>query len=275
MWSHMITSVNPLRLGVVPYLNVQPLIWTLQSERKKESPRVDILAARPRELAAQLELGKHHAAIVPVFEYLCRPDLYNIVPSVSIAAREEVYSVLLFSSVEVDAIKRVHLDPASLTSVNLLKVLLAEREIKPEFTTASWQPGSLLARGDAALLIGDPAIQERDLHPFQYDLGVLWKALTSRPFVFAAWLVHRAAWDLPLNELLLTAKEAGVERFEEIAREAGPQFGVLADEALRYYRENLCYDLGPEEMAGWRRFAELCAKHGLSEGVPEFRMHNH
>lgn len=270
----MQTSDNKLiRLGIVPYLNVQPLIWSLQSSQSTEYKNVIIRASAPRTLADELHRGEHDVAIVPVFEFLLHPLIYTIVPGASIAARREVYSVLLFSSIPLQQIRRIHLDTGSLTSINLLRVLLAERGLSPELMDAHWQPGQTLQPGDAALLIGDPAIQQRGRHTHQYDLGTLWNDLTGLPFVFAAWLVNSDARHLPLNALLLDAKNAGLRNIGEIAREAGPRFGIPADEALRYFQENLCYDLGDKELAGWRRFAELCEKHKLAPAVPQFNMH--
>jgi chorismate dehydratase len=269
-----VNARNPLQLGVVPYLNVQPLIWSFISPQGEHRDDVRIAPARPSELAIQLHRGDHHAAIVPVFEYLQNPLDYRIVPGVSIAARTEVYSVLLFSSVPLQQISRVHLDAASLTSVNLTRILLTENKIAAAYVTGAWQPGHPLRTGDAALLIGDPAIQERGKHPYQFDLQVLWHALTGLPFVFAAWLVHRSAWQREINQLLIDARLHGMAHLEEIAVVAGPQFGIPAPEALNYYRQNLCYDLGPEELEGFRRFGELCARHHLIPAAPELHMHD-
>lgn len=267
------TDDNTIRLGIVPYLNVQPLIWSLQHPDADASTPVLIRANTPRLLAEELHRGEHHAAIVPVFEYLLHPLDYTIVRGVSIAAQREVYSVMLFSSCPLEEIRRVHLDISSLTSVNLVRVLLGEMHLNPDLQEAEWQAGNPLSIGEAAVLIGDPAIKERGSHPFQFDLGVLWNDLTGLPFVFAAWLAHSSAREVPLNSLLQRAKNEGLGQIERIASEAGPRFGLPADQALPYFRENLCYDLDERELAGWRRFAELCAKHRIIESEPEFRMH--
>ena len=60
-------------------------------------------------------------------------DRYDILDGVAIASLGEVYSVLLAHKKPLAEAKEIFCDTASLTSVNLLKVLLAERGLKPEF----------------------------------------------------------------------------------------------------------------------------------------------
>ncbi|MGI8906796.1 MAG: menaquinone biosynthetic enzyme MqnA/MqnD family protein [Candidatus Sumerlaeaceae bacterium] len=263
---------------MVPYLNVQPLIWQLQKHGKPDNVALKIRAARPRQLAQELAQGAHDAAIVPVFEYMLRPEFYTIVPGVSIASRAEVYSVMLFAASSLEQVRRVYLDSGSLTSINLLRVLMAERGLKPEYmdsAVAQWQPGDTLNNTEAALLIGDPAMHERGRHPYQFDLGLLWQRQTGLPFVFAAWLVHPSARERPINGILQTAKEYGLHNLESIARDVAFEYGSTPADTLRYFRENLCYELGERELAGWRKFSELCVKHRLINVSPEFRMHEH
>src|SRR5215207_4230917 len=69
---------STMRLGVVPYLNVQPLIWKLRQD--DHLSRIVLQSGPPRQLAEELRTGKHDAAIVPVFEHIQQPGRYEIIP---------------------------------------------------------------------------------------------------------------------------------------------------------------------------------------------------
>lgn len=267
-------SPRLLRFGIVPYLNVQPLIWAFQNaEQRGHSglPEVEITAEHPRLLAESFRDGRYDAAIVPVFEYLRHPDS-RIVPGVSIACRGAVYSVVLFADSPINQVRTIYLDPASLTSVNLMKVLAAELGMDVEFLAPLPSPSdSSLPPGTGRLLIGDPAMSRRGRHAFEYDLGKLWQNLTGLPFVFAAWLAAPGAADLPVAATLQLASRIGRANLDQVALETASRFGFSPENALRYFRENMCYDLGEQELAGIREFARLSVKHGLIARVPEFR----
>lgn len=267
-------SVLPdkITLGVVPYLNVQPLIWSLRDG--DGAAHWEIVSARPRELAGRLRAGEFHAAMVPVFEYFSSDLAYTIVPGTSIATRGPVGSVMLYSESPLDEVHTILLDPSSLTSVNLCRVLMAERHGKITFEEPTPDEQSRIPlQGVARLLIGDPAIAERGKHRYEYDLGALWHDLTGLPFVFAAWLVHPSAETMPLNAPLMRAREMGEANFMVIAREAA-RFGTTHAFALEYFRKNMEYDLSENELAGLATYGKLLAKHNLiSAPPPSLRLH--
>ena len=96
--------------------------------------------------------------------------------------------------------KEIFCDPASLTSVNLLKVLLAERGLKPEFKPLESYEA---AKGkDFVLLIGDAALDfARAPHAHEiFDLGAVWFELTNLPFVYAVWALRRGIENKELRE---------------------------------------------------------------------------
>ena len=116
-----------------------------------------------------LQRDELDAALVSVVEVLFH-DRYDILDGIAIASLGEVKSVLLAHRKPLSEVTEVFCDPASLTSVELLRVLLAERGLKPEFKPlASYDFAAL---PDYALLIGDPALdfslgaaRARDLGP--------------------------------------------------------------------------------------------------------------
>ena len=273
-----------LKLGVVPYLNVRPLVWAFaDAERPTDVtsapprlvlPHAELFAAPPRALAGQLREGRFDAAIVPVFEFLSNP-VYTLAAGAAIGCLGPVKSVVLFSETPLDAIRHVRLDTASLTSVHLLAVLAAEMGLRmtmddpvPDETKPA-----RLGPGEARLMIGDPALARRGRHAFEFDLGELWADLTGGlPFVFASWCMPPATRHGPVAEILRRAKVAGVANLTAVAREAAVMFDTDADNALDYFTNHIRYDFGEPELAGLREFARLCAKHGHIAKAPDIRL---
>lgn len=68
----------------------------------------------------------------------------------------------------------------------LLKILLLEKfEIEPEFVVMPPNLDEMLKRADAALVIGDRALQYQTERPNHLDLGEEWTDMTGLPFVYA------------------------------------------------------------------------------------------
>ena len=114
-----------------------------------------VIFDHPSGLARDLAADRLDVALVPTFEALRSPH-YTLVKGVGIACDGPVYSVFLAHRGPLAELHSVALDPASLTSVHLLQVLL--RRNAPG-ASARARPG--LAEGDAALIIGNQAIDFR------------------------------------------------------------------------------------------------------------------
>src|SRR3954452_24199372 len=194
-------SLSPFRVGSVRYLNAVPLTRGLEDE---------VVFATPSELAKMLQRDELDAALVSVTEVLFS-DRYDILDGTAIASLGEVKSVLLAHRKPIEEAREIFCDTASLTSVNLLRVLLAERGLKPEFKPlASYDFKSL---PDYALLIGDPAL-DFVLQPHDhelFDLGAAWFELTQLPFVYAVWALRRGVENKPLRRHLTEAREFGLD----------------------------------------------------------------
>lgn len=234
-------QANACRIGSVPYLNAVPLTWALERE---------IVLAPPSLLASRLRAGELDAALVSITEPLLHPG-YDLVDGFGIVSHGPVRSVVLAHRQPLDAIRVVHLDTASCTSVNLLRVLLASRGLNPRFENLP--DYSRAAELDAVLLIGDPALSFRNRgtgHAI-WDLGQAWQDWTGLPFVYAAWAVRRDA-DVPaLARLLRSVGEAGMKALPRIV-EGEPRFNLELRQA--YLGGNIQYRIGPAEHAGIQRF---------------------
>src|SRR6185437_5534046 len=201
-------SLAPFRVGSVPYLNAVPLTRGLEEQ---------VVFVTPSKLAELLQQDELDAALVSVTEVLFN-DRYDILDGIAIASLGEVKSVLLAHRRPVEEAKEIFCDTASLTSVNLLRVLLAERGLHPEFRPLTSYDFATLP--DYALLIGDVAIDFLRSSPRHetWDLGAAWYELTALPFVYAVWALRRGVENIRLRRQLREAKSLGLETLDYIIR---------------------------------------------------------
>jgi chorismate dehydratase len=248
--SNLEQSLAPFRVGSVRYLNAVPLTRGIEDE---------IVFATPSELAKMLRRDELDAALVSVTEVLFN-DRYDILDGTAIASLGEVKSVLLAHRKPLADAREIFCDTASLTSVNLLRVLLAERGLKPEFKPLPNYDFQSLP--DYALLIGDPALNflfgphEHEI----FDLGAAWFELTSLPFVYAVWALRRGLENSRLRRQLTDARQFGLDTLDHIIRN---RTEYTEDFRKDYFGWHIHYHLGSDEKRGLARFIELLRKHGL------------
>jgi len=244
-------SLAPFRVGSVEYLNAVPLTRGLEEE---------VVFATPARLAEMLRRDELDAALVSVVEVLFH-DRYDILDGIAIASLGEVKSVLLAHRGPLEAAREVFCDPASLSSVELLRVLLAERGLKPEFKAlASYD---LAALPDYALLIGDRALDFAfSAHAHEiWDLGGAWLELTQLPFVYAVWALRRGVKNVVLRQQLREARAFGLDTLDSIIR---TRTDYTYDFRKDYLGWHIHYHLGSDERRGLAKFIELLRKHGAA-----------
>ena len=238
------------RIGSVKYLNAVPLTRGLESE---------VILATPAKLAEMLRRDELDAALVSITEVLLH-DRYDILDGIAIASLGEVYSVVLAHQKPLADATEIFCDPASLTSVNLLKVLLAEKNLFPQFKPL--ENYKTAGEKDFVLLIGDRAIDfQRAPHPHEiFDLGFAWTELTNLPFVYAVWALRRGMENKALRGELRAAKHFGMDTLEYVI-ESREEY----DEAFRrdYFEWHIHYHLASDEKRGIAKFCELLLKHNL------------
>jgi len=243
-------SLAGFRVGSVKALNTVPLTRGIEDQ---------VVYATPARLAEMLRRDELDAALVSIVEPLFN-DRYDILDGVAIASLGEVKSVLLAYRKPLEQAREIFCDTASLTSVTLLKVLLAERGMKPEFKPlASY---AVAKEKDFVLLIGDAALDFLFApHPHEiFDLGTAWHELTQLPFVYAVWALRRGIENRELRRQLHQAKDFGLDTLDHIILE---RTDYTEDFRKDYLGWHIHYHLGSDEKRGIARFMELLRKHGF------------
>src|SRR5258708_8825471 len=187
----------------------------------------------------------------------------------AIASKHEVRSLLVVSKVPIEMAKSFALDPNSRSSVVLARILTHRHwNIDPEFMDMPPDPEKMLARADAALVIGDPALRLRlkvdalqakvpraegcgccggeDEQPikgietlFVYDIAQQWRELTGLPSVLAIWVARRGAITPEIAADFQASREYGLAHIGEIAEGAALKLELPPPEPHRYLTENI------------------------------------
>jgi len=235
------------KVGKVYYLNTMPLFY------KFEDPSIELVEGHPSQLVQLLREGKIHAGIVSSVEYLLNPNLYRIIPNLSISSKEKVCSVMLFSKKPLDNVEKVYITPASLTSKYLCFYVLEQiHKLKPIYT-------NVREEADALLLIGDEAleIKKSNSYPYAYDLAQEWFKVHRLPFVFALFLVRSDAptfLDEKIRELAFVSMDAFFRNLEEGKIKVN---GYSTEELKEYFTECLNNSLGKEELLSLEIFSKF------------------
>jgi len=265
---------DTVRIGCVPYLCSKVLIHSMGTE----GPGYTVVFDSPANLVTGLREGRLDVALVPAIEFFLRPG-YVILPDMSINTRLEAWSVRLFVKRDMDIrkIRRVALDPRSVMSNALLKVLLAKRHglsgVEYTFPPEGCDPASD-ASVDAFLKIGDAGLTLNDRRFQAVDLGEEWWNFARLPFVFAVWLA-RAGADLGgVDKRLLMSKRDGLRQTEKLAQQYGVPLGLTERKAMEYIGRIIGYDLSNVELGGLKTFYRYAVQMGLAEEGKEFAFYN-
>jgi len=257
---------NPgLRIAASSYLNTAPLIWSFLYGSRQGSVSLFTHEA-PARCAEMLANGEVDSALVPVIEYQSIPEI-AIVPDVCVGSRSAVRSVVIASKLNnLKKVKRVVLDDSSRTSVALVKIIFREfLGFEPEWETAPPDLTSMLRHADAALIIGDPAMQiPRDQFRV-FDLATLWHDFTGFGFVFAMWMLRpqNAAAFPPVD--FAAARDEGLAHLNEIVAHQADQIALSPEEIKDYLTNNIAFQIDDGMKQGLELYFELARKHGLIE----------
>lgn len=247
----------PVRVSAVSFVNARPLVYGLEAERALFDVGFDL----PSSCAAKLHAGLVDLGLIPIVEYLGGD--YRLVPDLAIGSDGPILSVAVFTSMPIARVRRLAVDTSSRTSVALTRVLCAKYwNIAPEFVAVRPDLQEMLAQADAALIIGDPALEiDPAVHGVEkLDLGEAWRELTGLPFVYAAWTGRAGALGPAHVQALQRARDRGVAAVDEIAGRYAHGRDEVAGTIRAYLRHNLRYTFGDRERAGLERFFALAAE---------------
>jgi chorismate dehydratase len=273
--------MSRLKISAISYLNTAPLMWDF--EHAGAGADFDISYTLPSACAEALRAGAADIGIIPAAAYTTVPDLV-IIPDVAIAARRTVRSILLVTKKvtkkTVDPmwsqVRTVALDTSSMTSVALTKILFAKwlggaRDYKPMAPNLD----SMLSTCDAALLIGDPALQVDRARYFALDLAEEWFSRTGKSFVFAFWAIRKQALahcnGEAITKIFNASRDHGLSpnNLESIVQQWAPRLGLSIESVRMYLTQNIHYHFDFPCLEGLELYYRLGMEVGALPQAPD------
>jgi chorismate dehydratase len=182
------------RVGHIQFLNCLPIYYGLV--KGSGILDLDLVKGTPTELNSLLLSGDLDISPISSIEYARNAGDLILFPGPTVSCRGPVRSILLVSRYPIEDLdgRNIGLTSTSATSQILLKILMEkEFNVRPHYFPFGEDLNEALDRGDAALLIGDRALENRSpgrgLHVL--DLGEKWSEFTGLGMVFAVWAVRR------------------------------------------------------------------------------------
>ena len=228
-----------------------------------------------------LQTGELDVSPSSSFEYARNWRDYLVLPDHSIASQGAVKSVLLFSPLELQELdgQCIAVTGESATSINLLRVLLREfyqlEQVVDQVPDVTIE--TLIKQKKPALLIGDRALKMAQNLPDGikvFDLGELWMQHTGLPFVFALWMIRKAALEKYSNQLgqlglqLMKSRQQVLAEPDNYAETASQKSGINPATIVDYWK-TIDYRLDAAHQQGLILFFQLCTKYKLLKQEPE------
>lgn len=267
---------NPrLRVAAIDFLNTVPLMWDFEHPPLSGSLalryRIDRMS--PSECAVRLAAGQADIGLVPIAALATTPGL-RILPGCTIASKGRVRSLLLVrrASQPLPVLRTVAADTASRTTLAYARMLF-HKWGNPEvpFLPTAADLDAMLARADAAILIGDPALfaLEERANRFErtgeelvyHDLAEEWRALTGLSFVSAVWgAAHGGILDESVANDFVQSRIHGLQNIDALVTEWSTRVPIPEETIRSYLTANIHYILDEECIEGMRGFFRMAAE---------------
>jgi len=271
----------PLRLGYVKYLNTLPLVEGLDTLKEAQ-----MIAAVPAKLGPMLAAGSVEIALASLIDFARSSVPLTLLPCGMIGCDGKTLTVRLYSTVPPSAIKAVHADTDSHTSVALLRVILARQyAVTPSIidfdargrTAISGAGAQTVDRDgwpESVLLIGDKVATDappEGRYAYELDLGEAWKTLTGMPFVYAVWMCRREDADRQdvraMVQLLDRQRRRNTVRLDWLVARCAAERRWPEALARDYVGSLLRYEVTPEARQAAARFLAECAELGIAPAL--------
>lgn len=231
--------MKKIKIGVVSYINSLPLWWSL-----KDCKIVEIFRGKPYEIK-RLFLNKDlNFALLPTLDFL--EGRFKLAVPLGILSRGKVNSVLLFYRKRINSIRKIYLDPESITSQAMTRYLFKDKGV--EFILKVKELNELGER-EAQLLIGDKALKNLNSDFKKVDISKLWIKKTKNVSVFAVW-AKREEEDCDSANILIEAYKSSKNMLDEIIDYARKVLDLDKKILKRYFLFNINYELKEDGLKG-------------------------
>jgi len=245
--------MSKIKISAVSYTNTFPFIYGIENNAiiQKIALRKDVPSACAQKLLNnQVDIGLVPVAIIPDLTFS------EIVTDYCIGASGIVRSVILGSNQPLGNIKKIYLDFHSRSSVMLSRVL-AKNFWKINVEWASTSEGFIekIKDNEAAVIIGDKALEAETKFQYIYDLAEEWMKFTNLPFVFAAWVANKPINDSFKKEFN-TALQYGLQHIDDMLKVYDVSYLPKHIKAKDYLENNIDFHLDDKKRKGMQLFLQ-------------------
>ncbi len=264
-------------LGHINYLNCIPVHSGILL--KKVLFNGKIVKGSPQQLNQLLEKGFVDISPSSSVEII---KGHLIVPGLSISSKTDVQSIILFTKVPIETLKKgkILISSHSSTSSLLVKIIFKELyNAQPTFKI--FAPEKKIIENDIVgiLHIGDIALKYNLNNaltpdfPYKYDLASIWYEAYKLPFTFALWQV-------PVTSISKNGLKDAISALYKsynfylknqlyILNAFANDYELEREKILAYWNR-LDYTLTENHLNSLKLFFELLKKHGFIEKIPAF-----
>ena len=284
-----------LRVAAIDFLNPAPLMWNFDHPPHNATlaERYQIHLTDPARCADDLLANRADLGLIPIASLT--PAL-AIVPGCTIASLDRVRSIQLIVKLNRNGpqqtdrilaqVRSIAADTASRSSLAYAQILFRKfLGADPAFIAAPADPIAMLARADAALLIGDPALLALEARAhieaiagpcLWIDLAHEWRARTGLPWVAAVWTVRpeslTAITPAQLIDDLQQSRDRGLASIDALVQEWTPRIAIPPATIRDYLTRNIHYTLSPECIDTIHLFRSYAAEAGILPPLPDLRL---
>lgn len=262
--------MNPIRIGKISYTNVLPIYHYFDTQ----GLNVELIHQVPAKCNHDLANGTIDLASISSFAYGQNWKDYYLMPDLCVSSHGPVRSIFLFTKgkkmSELDGCK-IALTSSSASSVHLLRILLEKFEgVIPSYITMEPDLERMMEEADAALLIGDDAIQASwRNHGYKVmDLGEEWYKHTGLSMVYAVWAVRREVVETRKEEMtkiyqrFMESKQRAKQDILPVIMAAQQRLGGSRNYWETYFR-GLSHDFGDRERKGLETYYRYAGELGF------------
>jgi chorismate dehydratase len=258
------------RLGLNGELYCSPVFHGLTSEPAFECT-FDVVAKNAIKMR---ERDLDGAFLSPV-DYARESSDYCIIPNIAVSSRTPTDTVVLHFKEGLHTVKTLAVHPTSTSEIVLASILLSEQfNVRPQILPVMGSLDRMLQSADAALLVGNAAMEQAQARRNRIDLVEEWFDMTGLPYVHGFWCLREA--DMERDDIISIqhACERGIKALAginetEVARQT-PRF---SPNTLKQYLESFSFVLADEEQEALTEFIRYAYYHGVLPDVAELNFY--
>ena len=224
--------------------------------------------------AHKLREGEIEIALISSVDYALKKESWNIVPDLCLTSQEKIKHVQLFFKKGIKDIRTIAIDEEAASESILLKILMREKyTLSPEYINMTADIDEMFSKAEAALIVGEKALEYYRSHRSRLDLNEEWVDMTGLPFVYAIWAGREITITSDDVKVIRSSYELGEKNLEKISKDIAGKH----DENWVFYHDyltkNLSFTLSEREQQGLNEFYNYAFFYGFTEFIPDLHFY--